>query len=122
VRVRLQPTTRVAVSRVTTDAPAGVVVVRRRRTTRAGGRVTPGVTRVLALVGGGLALPHEAVDLGVRLVNGVRRFLATVVYALAVGLLQRRRVVVGPTKVRVQSAAVVVVTARGVRVGRVVGV
>jgi hypothetical protein len=110
---------------VTTDAPTRVVVVRRRGPARAGGRVPPGVARVPALVGGGLALAHEAVDLGVVMVRGVRRSasgLAAVVRVLTIRLLQGRWVVVGPTKVRVQAAAVVVVAARGVRIGRVVRV
>ena len=123
VRVRSQPTTRVAVPRVTTDTAARVVVVWWCWPARAGGRVTLCVARVPTLVGSRFALAHEAVNLCV--VRSVRRRaggLATVVRVLAVYLLKRSRMVVRSTKVRVQSASVVVVTARSVRVGRVVGV
>lgn len=92
-------------------------------TARAGGRVAPGVAWVPALVCGGFALPHETVDF--RVVRSVRRGavgLAAVVRVLAVHLLQRCWMVVRPTKVRVQPAAVVVVTARDVRISGVVWV
>ena len=118
-----QPAARIAVPRVTTNVTTRIMVVRRCRSTGAGRRVSLCVARVPALVGSRFALSHEAVDLGV--VRSVRRRaggLATVVRVLTVYLRKRSRVMVGSTKVRVQPASVVVVAARSVSVGRVVGV